>query len=342
MSQREPHHHAEAPLLLERFEGKTLPEALARVTRERGHDALVVGTKQTRTGYLVLTARAERVPQRRDQAGALPSLSKWTHGFRPLAELATDFGVSHAVLYAVEDALLGTRVDLSRPGDPALQALASRVLSALVHTEPRVETGEGAFRTLALVGPTGVGKTTTLAKLAARAKGRGERVAIVTLDTWRVAAVEQLRAFADPMDVPLEVATTAADLRRSLQRHASRDRILVDTTGLSPRDDRAMALLEDNLRAGDCSVLLCLAAGTRARDCRVLFDACEPLGVDAVCLTKWDETQAPGESLAAVVEQGLRLSHLCFGPEVPADIAAADALRIAQAAFGAEAAGAHA
>jgi len=322
-------------MLLDRIEARTLPEALDRVTRERGPDALVVETKQTRTGYLVLTARRP-VAGKRDQAGST-SLSSWTHGFRPLAELATDFGVSLAVLRAVEGALISTRVDLSRPGDPALRTLASRVLSALVCTEPRVESGEGVFRTLAVVGPTGVGKTTTLAKLAARAKARGERVAVVTLDTYRVAAVEQLRAFATLMDVPCEVAVTAADLRATLQQHADCDRILVDTTG-SGRST-AMPLLEEKLRAGGCSALLCLAAGTRARDCKVLFDAYEPLGIDAVCLTKWDETTAPGESLAAVVEQGLRLSHLCIGPEVPADIVAADALAIAQAAFDSEVAG---
>ena len=325
-------------MLLERIEARTLPEALDKVTRECGPDALVVETKQTRTGYLVLTARRP-AHARRDQAGSTRAVSSWTHGFRPLAELATDFGVSLAVLRAVEGALISTRVDLSRPGDPALRTLACRVLSALVHTEPRVESGAGPFRTLALVGPTGVGKTTTLAKLAARARSRGERVAVVTLDTWRVAAVEQLRAFAALIDVPCEVAATAVELRSAMQRHADCDRILVDTTGNSAR--AAMPLLEDNLRAGDCSALLCLAAGTRARDCKAIFDAFEPIGIDAVCLTKWDETVAPGESLAAIVEQDLRLSHLCIGPEVPADIVAADALAIAQAAFDCEVAGAN-
>jgi len=328
-------------MLLGRIEARTLPEALDRVTRECGPDALVVETKQTRTGFLVLTARRPALGKR-DQAGSATFLSSWTEGFRPLAELATDFGLSLEVLRAVEGALVSTRVDLSHPRT-ALARLASRVLSALVDTEPRVETGEGAFRTLAVVGPTGVGKTTTLAKLAARAKTRGERVVVVTLDTYRVAAVEQLRAFANLMDVPCEVAVTAADLRATMRRHADCDRILVDTTGSIPRAAMPLLptpLLDGNLRAGGCSALLCLAAGTRARDCKVVFDAYEPLGIDAVCLTKWDETVAPGESLAAVVEQGLRLSHLCIGPEVPADIVAANARAIAEAAFDHEDAGA--
>jgi flagellar biosynthesis protein FlhF len=327
-------------MLLKRFEAKTLPQALELVRRECGDNALVVETRPTRTGFLVVAARPEPLPSTptarpRDQAGGTSLLSKWTRGFQPLADHATDFGLTTNVLRAVERALLGTRVELSRPGDPALPQIAARVLAALVHTAPEVEAPDTArYRTLALVGPTGVGKTTTLAKLAGRARARGERVAIVTLDTYRVAAVEQLRAFADLMDVPFAVAFTATDLRRLLHEYRDCDRVFVDTTGRSPRDHEAMPVLEGNLRAGGCASLLCLAAGTRARDCEVVFEAYEPVGVDAVCLTKWDETTAPGEALAAVVERGLPLSHLCIGQEVPADILAADADQIARAVFG--------
>lgn len=324
-------------MLLKRFEAKTLPQALERVHAECGADALVVETRPTRTGFLVVACKPEPLAERRDQTGHRPLLSKWTRGFQPLAAKATDFGLSTTVLRAVEKALLGTRVDLSRPGDPALPTLASRVLAALVHTTADVEThADPRFRRIALVGPTGVGKTTTLAKLAARARSRGERVAIVTLDTYRVAAVEQLRAYADLLDVPFAVAFTATDLRRLLAEHSACDRVFVDTTGRSPRDVDAMPLLEGNLRAGSCASILCLAAGTRARDSRVVLDAFEPLDIAAVCLTKWDETTSPGEALASVVERGLSLSHVCIGQEVPADIVAADAERIADAVFGRE------
>lgn len=332
-------------MLLKRFEAKTLPQALALVQSECGDDALVVETKPTAKGYLVVAARPEPTPamRPRDQTGAPALLSKWTRGFQPLAEHATDFGLSRTVLQAVERALLGTRVELSRPGDPALPQLASRILAALVHTAPGVEDAADArFRTLALVGPTGVGKTTTLAKLAGRARSRGERIGIVTLDTYRTAAVEQLRAFADLMDVPFAVAFTATDLRRLLHEHRGCDRVFVDTTGRSPRDRETMPLLEGNLRAGGCATVLCLTAGTRARDCRTVFEAYEPIGIDAVCLTKWDETVAPGEALAAVIERGLPLSHICVGQEVPADIVTADALQIARAAFDCELAEVHA
>ena len=322
-------------MLLKRIEAKTLPEAIDRVRAECGADALVVETRPTRDGFLVVASKPEAQPARRDQAGTTSFLSKWTRGFRPLAEKATDFGLSKPILQAVERALLGTKVELSKTGDPGLPGLASRVLAALVHHEPRVE-GKDGFQTIALVGPTGVGKTTTLAKLAARAKDRGERVAIITLDTYRMAAVEQLRSFAELLDVPFSVALSTNDVRRAIEDNLHADRIFIDTTGKSPRSRESLPMLESTLRAAQAHAVLCMAAGTQQRDAKVVLDAYESIGVDAVCLTKWDETVAPGESLAAVVERGLPLSHLCVGQEVPSDIVVADGLQLAQAAFDCE------
>jgi flagellar biosynthesis protein FlhF len=238
------------------------------------------------------------------------------------------------VLAAVENALLGTKVELSRPGDPALPVLCQRVLQALIRTEARFEAMPAAaeLQTQVLVGPTGVGKTTTLAKLASRAVHQGQRVAIVTLDTYRVAAVEQLRAFADLLDVPLEVAFTPQDLRRALQTHCHCDRIFVDTTGKSPLDRDALGTLHGTL-GNKATTLLCLAAATRRRDSELILEAYESLGVAAAVLTKWDETLVPGEALSVLIERGLPLSHVTIGQEVPADILAADPAQLAAAAF---------
>lgn len=322
-------------MLLKRIEGKTLAQALSRVKKECGEDALLVETRPTRTGYLVVAARQEAMlAPPRHQAAAVERQPRWSRGFAPLAARAADFGLSERVLAAVEKALLGTKVALSRPGDPALPRLCQRVLAALIRTEARFEAVPVAkeLQTQVLVGPTGVGKTTTLAKLAARAVHQGQRVAIVTLDTYRVAAVEQLRAFADLLDVPLEVAFTPQDLRRALQLHGGCDRIFVDTTGKSPLDRDALGTLHGTLGA-KATTLLCLAAATRRRDCELILEAYEALGIAAAVLTKWDETLMPGEALSVLIERGMALSHVTIGQEVPADILGADAAQLSTAVF---------
>lgn len=325
-------------MLLKRIEAGSLQQALDRVRAECGDDALLIETRPTQKGFLVVAARPDAPITARDQIGrsTIRDVPRWARGFAPLARTAEEFGLSPRLLTAVENALLGTRVDLSRPGDPALPGLCARVLQALLPTEGRFE-GRPVhrdFHAIALVGPTGVGKTTTLAKLAARAVQAGQDIAIVTVDTYRVAAVEQLRAFADLLDVPMEVAFTPNDVRQILARHAQRDRIYIDTTGRSPFDRDALQAGSSALPGREVARLLCVAAGTRRRDTEVVLDAHDKAGIDGVCLTKWDETTMPGEALAAVVERGLRLSHVGIGQEVPADLAQADATALARAAFG--------
>jgi flagellar biosynthesis GTPase FlhF len=322
-------------MLLKRIEAKTLQQALDRVRAECGEDALLVETRPTRSGYLVVAARAETaLPPARARV-PMSTHRRWTRGFQPLAQKASEFGLSQRLLVAVEDALIGTRVNLTEEGDPALQRLCARIFAALIQIDDRCErphSGGGA-PALAVVGPTGVGKTTTLAKLAARAVAAGEDIAILTLDTYRVAAVEQLRAFADLLDVPIEVLFTPQDLRRALQRHSGQRRVFLDTTGRSPLDRDAIAALHGTLSCGPISTLLCLAAGTRRRDCELVLDTYDALGIDAVAITKWDETMMPGDALSAVVERGLPISHVTVGQEVPADILRADAGQLAAAVF---------
>ena len=174
-------------MLLKRFEADTLPEALEHLRSECGEDALVVETRSTHHGYLVVAADPESAQAQRDQAGRLtaPPPTRWTRGFDPVAKRATGFGLSQRILGAVEKALLGTRVELGRPGDPAIPSLCKRILEALLPIESRFEGRpvHADFRAITVVGPTGVGKTTTLAKLAARAVADQQDIAIVTLDT---------------------------------------------------------------------------------------------------------------------------------------------------------------
>lgn len=316
-------------MMLRRIQAPTLPEALAQVERECGQGALLVETRRTPRGFLVVAAEAPKTrvaPPRRQ-----PGSRHWLPGFAPIARRAAAFGLGDAVLGALEDAMSGTRVNLSRAGDPAVDSIAARILKALIKT---ADLSSAAFRTVALLGPTGVGKTTTLAKLAARAqRDRNESVAILTVDTYRVAAVEQLRAYADMLQVPFEVAFTPLDVKRALQRFAHADRVFLDTSGRSPFDQEALAQARGTLDGSDAAGLLCLPAGMRRVDAEAAIAAFEPLGIDAIALTKWDETTVPGETLSLCVEGGLPIGCVAVGQEVPADLLDADAGALAASAL---------
>jgi len=269
-------------MLLKRITGETLAEAVEKTRSVCGEDALLVDTKKTRNGYLIVAAKADR-PKRSSESR---SAAAWTRGFAPVAEKAAAFGLSRPILHAVEKTLIGTKVELGKPGDPALPLTSARVLKSLLHT---TELALPQQRVLALVGPTGVGKTTTLAKLAAEAvRERGESVAILTVDTYRVAAVEQLRAFAEMLDVPFTVAFTPSDLRQAVRQHACIDRIFVDTSGRSPFDKKAIQTLQSMLRPASASCVLCLCAHARRLDLMATLPAFAPVEIDSTIITKWD------------------------------------------------------
>ena len=119
-----------------------------------------------------------------------------------------------------------------------LRARVARLLEDEIRVSGPLVVRPGGTRVVALVGPTGVGKTTTIAKLAAEYRLRQQRrVGLVTVDTYRIAAVEQLRTYADIIDLPMEVAATPRDMRAAIDRLSGQELILIDTAGRSPRDE---------------------------------------------------------------------------------------------------------
>ena len=173
-----------------------------------------------------------------------------------------------------------------------------------------------------MVGPTGVGKTTTIAKLAANFSLReGKKVGLVTIDTCRIAAVQQLRTFAQILQVPLEVAAEAGELRRTVGGMSDRDLVLIDTPGTSPYDDVRLQDLKRFLEeAKPHEVHLVLSTTTRQG---VLMDAIERyqvLNVNRVIFTKLDEAIGFGAILTCLARADAKLSYLTTGQEVPDDI----------------------
>lgn len=197
-----------------------------------------------------------------------------------------------------------------------------------------------ARRVVALVGPTGVGKTTTLAKLAANFRLREKvRVGVVTVDTYRVAAVEQLRTYAEIIDLPMEVVATPAEMRTAIDGMAELDLVLIDTAGRSPRDKTQIEELRQLLaEASPDETHLVLSTTATARG---LGEAIERFGVvkpTSLLLTKLDESPTLGHTVGPLFASGLPVSYLTDGQSVPEDIRIAESMSLATSLLSREAA----
>jgi len=195
---------------------------------------------------------------------------------------------------------------------------------------PRLMSGKS--KCIFLIGPTGVGKTTTLAKLAANyCLVEHKRVALVTVDTFRIAAIPQLRTYADIIGVPLEVVYTASELNEVLKRFADRDLILVDTPGGSPRNTKQLEVLKEYLDAVESKeVYLAVASPTKYRDMVEIFKRFSIASIDGLLFTKIDETDRFGPLVNLLNETKARLTYLTTGQNVPQDIELADSVKMAE------------
>lgn len=222
-------------------------------------------------------------------------------------------------------------LDGRMPPREELQAVLGRRLSQMIKTSERVDAGM-LGRVIAFVGPTGVGKTTTIAKLAAYHRVVAKRrVAILTVDTYRIGAVEQLKTYAEILDVPCEVAITPGDIAAALSKHATADLIFLDTTGRSPKNEMAIAELRPFLGAAkptETHLLLC--ATGKSSDLLESTQAYRALGVNRLGFTKLDETGSYGPLVNVTYLADLPISYLTTGQEVPDDIEEAKPERLAQ------------
>lgn len=177
-------------------------------------------------------------------------------------------------------------------------------------------------RIIILIGPTGVGKTTTLAKLAANfALLEEKNVCLITADTYRIAAIDQLRTFAQIINLTLDVVFSPFELKKAIESQADRDVILVDTAGRSPLDDEKMTELSELLKEElNAEVHLVLSATTKTGDLKAITKRFRDAGFDKLILSKIDETVTYGPLLEFLIDDAPPLSYLTNGQNVPDDI----------------------
>lgn len=320
------------------FRAATPKDALDAVKSSLGTEAVILSTREV--PLLRGGQRQFEVVARRGQPRAPVPFAAPPEPARPprrelarLADRLIDLGVDDRVV----DALLA-RARTGRERDPAaddpslLRAAILDLLGAPAPAPWRPAEPNGA---LALVGPTGAGKTTTLAKIAARAVlEEGLRVALINLDTFRIGAIDQLGRYAEILGLPMYVARDRHELSRALSHAANADLVLIDTAGRSPLDEegtrRQAALLAE---VPGVRMLLTLAAGTSRAVLERIAARYHALRPDGLVVTKLDEAISLPASLTVTWSAPWPVACVCAGQRVPEDIGPLDRERLLEEVF---------
>lgn len=210
---------------------------------------------------------------------------------------------------------------------PSARRLLEKRLCHCLSRVEGIQLVNGRPKLVVLFGPTGVGKTTTIAKLAANfTLVEGKKVALITADTYRIAAVEQLKTYGEIIGVPVEVVFTREELQEALARQAGSDLILIDTAGRSPKNDQHLqeidALFHD---LPDIERYLVVSATTKPRDALDMVARFAPLGGQyKLIITKVDESDTLGAVVNIMHNSKVVLSYITNGQSVPDDIELAD------------------
>jgi flagellar biosynthesis protein FlhF len=237
-------------------------------------------------------------------------------------ELATDM-VRHLQTY---------RPEQLQQGDFIRERLTEQVERMIPSSGPIKRKKEVGPHVVALIGPTGVGKTTTLAKIAANLQIREQRrVGLITIDTYRIAAVDQLRRYAELLGSPLKAVNSAEDLREAVRSMGDCEFILIDTAGRSPTDTLKLNELKGFLEAaGPDEVHLVLSSAASQACIERAIERFGQVRVDKIIFTKLDEAVHVGVVLNVIRKVNKALSYVTTGQNVPDDIEVGKGSKLAQ------------
>jgi len=344
---------------LKRYLAPTMRKAMILVRDELGDDAVIMSTRNTPDGVELVAAIDPEAQQYKEASQLSTTRSSYVSselssdaGMRGHGEMAKMADELKAVKQLLENQLSGLAWNQTENQDPNKIALIKRLVKIgigwdlaqklvskvdakndqawreiLAHIEVMVPIDEKDIiesgGTIALVGPTGVGKTTTIAKIASRFVMRNSpnQIALVTTDCYKIGAQAQLKTFAELMGVPVQVVSSDGEMLSLLSALASKKLILIDTAGISQKDIRLSQQLTKQ-RAGVTHIrnYLVISAATQLSVMNDIVKSFGEVGLKGCILTKVDEALQLGNVLTVLIEHQLSLSYLSGGQRVPEDL----------------------
>lgn len=378
-------------MIIKKFIAPTMPEALAKVKKELGEEAVILKTRMNRKGgpdngrSVEVTAAIERESEKRfempkqdeaslrqanrldtaeigesEPADALPSekldslikeiaslkksyaemaqkteprsfLGNFTS---PLLEAGRDLiagNLSEELAFKVIARVAQSEQAISLNKDEIKSRIHETLASMMPPAEP-ITIREAGPTVVMLVGLTGSGKTSTIAKIATHFKVNGkQRVAIITTDNFRADSSQQVKSFCRILGCPCGIVYTPDELSMAI-RSQQDGLILVDTPGINPHDEKELNELSLLIRAAKLhEIHLVIAAATPARDVQKVIAAFDEFGIDKILITKMDETEAPGGVITAAIKSGKKLSYVSRSREIPGQFGIAQPEALADA-----------
>lgn len=331
---------------LKRFTAQNMSAALKAVKAELGDDAVILSTRKIKGNdgkpTLEVTAAIEQIAPAKADApkedrrisgprteevrtattGTTTAdfdLEPANNGEGTLADQLMAHGVTSAIAQKLQKAVKA----LMETGFSEEDGL-EMVLSKLINFRTPGELLE-AGKPFVLVGSTGAGKTTTLAKIAVTERMHGRKVALVTMDTYKIGGVEQLDIYADALKESLHVVKSGQTLGQTLEKIKGYDLILVDSAGVNPYERTRMADIAKQLDAVDATVALMLPSNLNAAEMTALPKAFGALKPKHLLFSKMDETSFLGGMVNTAIESGLPLCFATDGQRVPQDLLQLDA-----------------
>lgn len=350
-------------MIIKRYLVDSMNEAMIKIRYELGSDAVIVSQRKVRqkglTGFFkskkieVTAASDEKTKKASASEAAAMDVKKEIEDLKMLVQDLAKQKESPVARKENRNKVKQKLLDRDIP-DFIIEDLYSRIKEANRDKKLNAKSIEAEFKSLlleliktspenngriqVLVGPTGVGKTTTIAKLAGlNTLYKNKKIGLITLDTYRIGAVEQLKTYAEILGIKFGVVITSKDIPEVLSTMDDCDIIFIDTTGRSSKN--IMQVSEIRKFVEDFKpdwVHLVLSMTTKEVDIKNIVESYKQVGYNSLILTKADETSTCGSILTALYYGNVPISYISTGQNVPQDIEAAEAERLAELIMGDE------